>query len=81
MNKYVITFGSGQLYDFNVIPNDVMLVIEADNMNEAREKVFDFDGIGGNFCTSYNYDEFVEEFKYEYGMIEYSLSDLNKLRR
>lgn len=78
--KTIITFGSGQLAEFFVRPNDVMLVIEVENQSEARQKAFDFPGIGARFCTSYLYeDEVVEEF-YGYGMKEYSLSDLEKLR-
>ncbi len=78
--KTIITFGSGQLAEFFVRPNDVMLVIEAEDESEARQKAFDFPGIGARFCTSYQYeDEVVKEF-YGYGMKEYSLSDLEKLR-
>lgn len=55
MNKYIITFGSGQLTDFSVNPNNVMLVIEAKNENEARMQAFNYPGIGERFCTSYNY--------------------------
>ena len=44
------------------------------------KKAFDFPGIGGVFCTSYPYtNETVKEF-YDYGMKEYSLSDLENLR-
>lgn len=78
--KTIITFGSGQLTEFFVRPNDVMLVIEAENQSEARQKAFDFPGIGARFCTSYKYEEVKDKFQKEYGMKEYSLSDLEKLR-
>lgn len=78
--KTVITFGSGQLTEFFVRPTNVMLVIEAENENEARNVAFAFDGIGERFCTSYNYDEVKVEFRKEYGMKEYTLEDLEKLR-
>ena len=47
MQKYVITFGSGQLTQFYVRPTNVMLVIEAEDENLARRRAFDFPGIGG----------------------------------
>ena len=78
--KTIITFGSGQLTEFFVRPTNVMLVIEAENENEARQKAFNFPGIGRRFCTSYPYtNETVKEF-YDYGMKEYTLSDLENLR-
>ena len=80
MQKYVITFGSGQLTEFYVRPTNVMLVIEAENEQEARKEAFDFPGIGGMFCTSYEYDEVKDEFINKYGMKEYSLSDLENKR-
>ena len=80
MKKYVITFGSGQLTEFFVRPTNVMLVIEAEDENSARQKVFDFPGIGERFCTSYEYDEVKDEFKNKYGMKEYTLEELESLR-
>lgn len=80
MQKYVITFGSGQLTEFFVRPVNVMLVIEAEDENLARRQAFDFPGIGGCFCTSYKYDEVKDEFINRYGMKEYTLSDLEDKR-
>lgn len=78
--KTIITFGSGQLTEFFVRPTSVMLVIEADDENEARGIAFDFPGIGGRFCTSYEYtDENVMKF-HRFGMKEYTLEDLENLR-
>ena len=57
-NKFIITFGSSQLDEFYVRPNDVALIIEAKNENEARTKVFNFKGIGERFCTSYPYEKY-----------------------
>jgi hypothetical protein len=78
--KFIITFGSSQLDDFNVRPNSVALIIEAINENEARDQVFNFKGIGERFCTSYPYDKYIDEFINEYNMEEYSLQDLENLR-
>lgn len=80
MNKFIITFGSGQLTEFDVRPNDVALIIEANNEYEARNIVFDYDGIGNKFCTSYPYS-YIEQFKNVYNMIEYSLDDLESKRK
>ena len=78
--KYVITFGSGQLTEFFVNPANVMLVIEAENEKWARQKIFNFPGIGQSFCTSYDYNEVKDEFMNKYGMKEYSLDDLESKR-
>lgn len=79
MNKYIITFGSGQLLGFQVNPLKVALIIEADNENSARQKVFNFYGIGSKFCTSYPYSK-IEEFKTKFNMREYTLDDLEDSR-
>ena len=78
--KYVITFGSGQLTEFFVSPTNVMLVIEAEDENSARQQAFNFHGIEGRFCTSYKYDEVKDEFVNQYGMKEYTLNDLELKR-
>lgn len=78
--KTVITFGSGQLTEFFVRPTNVMLVIEAETENQARQKAFNFPGIGERFCTSYKYDEVKDEFLNRYDMTEYSLEDLETKR-
>lgn len=78
--KTVITFGSGQLTEFFVRPTNVMLVIEAENESQARNKAFNFPGIGSRFCTSYEYDEVKDEFRTQYGMKEHSLEDLESKR-
>lgn len=80
MNKYIITFGSGQLGDFNVSPNNVALVIEAENESIARGIVFDFPGIGSRFCTSYDYS-YIEDFISKYDMKVFTLDDLENLRK
>lgn len=80
MNKYIITFGSGQLTEFFVRPTTVMLVIEAENEEIARQQAFDFPGIGDKFCTSYVYDAEAVELITMYGMKEYSLQDLEERR-
>ena len=79
-NKFIITFGSSQLDEFYVRPNDVALIIEAKNENEARTKVFNLKGIGERFCTSYPYEKYIDEFVNKYNMKEYTLEDLEKLR-
>lgn len=78
--KYVFTFGSSQLDEFFVNPNNVALMIEAESGNLARDIVFNYPGIGSRFCTSYLYDEYIDDFKNIYDMKEYTLSDLEKLR-
>lgn len=79
-NKYVITFGSGQLTEFFVRPTNVMLVIEAEDEYQARQQAFDFPGIGERFCTSYEYEEVKDEFLNQFGMKEFSLEDLANKR-
>lgn len=79
--KFIITFGSGQLAEFNVTPNDVSLVIEADNEMEARIKASEIGGVGNRFCSSYPYETASEKFKKEYGMTEYTIEQLEELRK
>lgn len=76
-NKYIITFGSGQLQSIKdkVNPQKVMLIIEDTDERLARMKVFD-SFIGINFSTSYPYNEFYKKFKEKYGMKEYTLEKL-----
>ena len=74
MKKYFFTFGSGQLREFNVDPKLTMLVVEAEDENTARKKVFD-SKIGAKFCTSYPYSK-AEHFKEVYGLVEVSLQGL-----
>jgi hypothetical protein len=78
--KYIATFGSNQLNQFNVNSMNVMLVLEG-NYEDIRTQLFNFPGIGANFCTTYNYEAVVEEFKNKFKMKEYTLEDLEKLRR
>lgn len=78
MNKYIITFGYGQLRKFNVRPNDVALIVEGNDMYEARQQVFDCDYIQDKFCTSYPYTE-MKDFR-DNGMKEYTLDELMKLK-
>lgn len=80
MEKYIFTFGSAHLDEFFVNPNSVALVIEAENENIARDKVFNFKGIESKFFTSYPYNKYINKFINAYGMEEYSLDDLEKLR-
>lgn len=62
MAKFIISFGSSQLKKFFVRATYTMVVIEAENMEEARKQAFAFDGIGNEFCTSYDYDSNIEQF-------------------
>lgn len=80
MNKYFMTFGSNQLYEFKVNPIYVALVIEASSENEARKIAFNYDGIGSKFCTSYPYSE-IEEFKENWNIVEYTLTQLEETRK
>lgn len=79
--KYIITFGSGQLSSFNVTPNDVSLVIDAESEVEARIKASQIEGVGNRFCSSYPYNTASEKFKEEYGMTEYTIEQLEELRK
>lgn len=79
--KLLVTFGSGHLKEFVVgNPNEVLLVVEGKDFSDCRKKVFDFPGIGEYFCTSYDYSE-KDDFINKYDMREYTLEDLNKVRR
>lgn len=79
--KYIITFGNGQLWAFYVRPTTVSLVIEADSEEEARVKAMSVEGIGQRFCSSYPYETASDKFKKDYGMKEYTLKQLEDLRR
>lgn len=80
MEKRIFTFGSGQLTEFSVKPESVMLVVEGVDWLDCREQVFNYNGIGAKFCTDYAYDDYVDEFKNDYFMKEYTFADLEKLR-
>lgn len=77
IKKYIITFGSGQLPEINQIinPNDIMLVVEANSMGQAREQIFN-SFIGDKFCTSYDYIPHAQEFKEKHNMFECTLENL-----
>jgi len=77
--KYIITFGSAHLKDFNINAMRVALVVEGDTEWEARDKVFNFNGINDNFCTSYDYSE-ISKFE-KLGFKEVTLEELEKLRK
>ena len=81
MNKWIFTFGSGQLPDIQktINPMKVMLVVEAETENEARSEVFK-SFIGPYFCTSYPFEPYAVEFKEKYNMIEFTLKDLETMR-
>ena len=79
MKKFFITFGSGQLEEFNVNPQHTMLVIEAEDENSARSQVFN-SKIGAKFCTSYPYSK-AEFFKENYAMVETTLKELLERER
>jgi hypothetical protein len=76
MNKFIITFGSGQLPNFNVRPNDVILVIEANTENDARQVVVDNPHIGIRFSFSYPYEGNAERFKNKFRMFELTMDEL-----
>ena len=80
LKKYIFTFGSNQLPELRhqLNPMDVMLVVEAEDEGEAREKVFE-SFIGERFCTSYPYS-YKEEFIEKYNMYEITLNELITLK-
>lgn len=79
MKKFIATFGSNQLKEFDVRAMNVMLIIEGKNENEARKPLFE-EPFNGKFSFSYPYEK-AEEFKKTYGMKEYTMEQLLKLRR
>lgn len=80
MNKYIITFGHGQLTQYPVDPLSVALVVEAKSVEEARQMIF-LSPIGARFCTHYPYNEYIDKFKDVYGMVEWSLDDLLAIKK
>ena len=77
-NKWFFTFGSENLQwmrEQGINPMSVMLVVEAENEQEARSMVFG-SKIGPYFCTSYPYEKFADEFKEKYRMDEYTLEEI-----
>ena len=80
MKKWIVTFGSSHLEELRgkVRPMSVILVIEADTENEARDIVFS-SFIGRTFSASYPYSKSIE-FQKEYNMVEYTLKQLEEMR-
>ena len=80
MEKFIFTFGGNQLKEVRhqLNPMDVMLVVEAEDEQEARQEVFN-SFIGEIFCTSYPYT-YKEEFVADYNMYEVSLRELQILK-
>jgi len=76
--KYIITFGTNHLKDFNIDAAKTALIVEGNDEYEARNQVFNFNGIGDKFCTSYDYSQILK-FK-DRGFEEITLEDLEKLR-
>ena len=81
MNKYVITFGSGQLKTISHVlnPMNVMLIVKDETEKAAREQVVN-SFIGNRFCTSYK-ESFIKEFEEKYGMIQYTLDELKEINK
>ena len=79
MEKFIFTFGSSQLVEFNVVPQHTMLVVEAKDENSARSQVFN-SKIGAKFCTSYPYSK-AEFFNEHYAMLEVTLKELLERER
>ncbi len=78
--KIFVTFGSSALPELRglVSPMNVMLVVNGESHNEARQKVFD-SFIGARFFTSYPYEMYADEFKEKYGMREYTIEELESM--
>lgn len=79
MNKYIITFGGSQLQEFDVRPMDVMLVLEADTEEEARQVARE--EFNNRYSSSYQYEKFVHQFKKDYNMVEFTLNELMEKKR
>ena len=80
MNKYYITFGSRHLQELKHLfnPMKVLLEVEDEDYDEARQKIFD-SFIGDKFCTSYRDDQYVLEMKNKFNMTIIKLDDMLKL--
>ena len=77
--KYIITFGSAHLKDFNINPAKTALIVEGSTDYEARDKVFRVKGIGDKFYTCYDYSMISRFKQMEYK--EITLEELEKLRK
>ena len=75
--KTIFTFGSSHLkwMKHKLNPMKVALVIEADNVIEARNIVFE-SRIGEYFCSSYSYSK-LEHLKNSCSMAVYTLDELD----
>ncbi len=80
--KIFVTFGSSGLPELSHLlnPMKVMLVVSGESECEARGKVFN-SFVGRDFCTSYIYNEYAAEFKEKHGAKEYTLEELEALRK
>jgi len=80
-NRWIFTFGSTQAQGFwkhNINPMNIMMIVEDEHEGVARQKVFD-SIIGRDFCTSYPYNIYANDFKHKYGMVEMSFDEAIKL--
>ena len=77
--KFIITFGSDHLQDFDISAIKTALIVDGDDENQARSKVFKYHGIGEKFCTSYPYS-MKKDIIDKYNMIELSLGELESYR-
>ena len=78
MYKYFATFGSGQLVNFRVRPNDVILLLEGETENEARE-VLHNEPFNGRFAFSYKIEE-ANRMVEQYGMVKMTIQELLELQ-
>lgn len=77
MSKFMFSFGSKHLQDFNVDPAYIFVTVEAEDENAARDIIFNTEGIGRYFCMSYPYtEERIKKFTNEYYMTEMTLQEL-----
>lgn len=79
-DKWIIIFYNGQLENFDVNPDDIMVIVESESEHLAADKVLDIEGMKTSFCTAYPYDRYVELLTNQYHRTEITLEDLRNKR-
>ena len=77
-NQYVATFGSYHLKDYNVIPIETIVIVEAKDEDSARDLLID--SIGIDFCTTYPID-MLTYLQDKYKLKVYTLDELKVLHK
>lgn len=80
MRKFIFTFSNHNLVGFDVEQNKVALIVEAEYESYARNMIHSVEDIGKGYCLSYSYEDNMEDFKTRFGLKEYTLDELLKLK-